>query len=127
MVASGLSTRHTRGVTKPHKRSEGPGESGYPESAAGVLWRKLLADVIRVVPGGAEATIYHRAVEKLLTALLYPALDLPVIEQEIHDGGKRIDIRYTNIARKDFSTGCTTFTMSMHHTSLSSARTIQIS
>ena len=62
----------------------------------------LLAAVTNVAPGGTGATAYHRAVEKLLTALLYPALDLPVIEQEIHDGRKRIDIRYTNIARKGF-------------------------
>ncbi|MCW2754807.1 MAG: hypothetical protein JWQ32_2218 [Marmoricola sp.] len=74
----------------------------------------LLADVLAVTPGDAGATAYHRAVEKLLTALLYPALDFPEIEYHLHDGRKRIDIQYTNIATKGFfhwlhavhNTGC---------------------
>lgn len=65
-------------------------------------WDQLLRDVLDTPPGSEHATQYHRAVEKLLTALFYPALDLPVIEQEIHQGRKRIDISYTNIARKGF-------------------------
>jgi hypothetical protein len=59
----------------------------------------LLADVRAVPTGTADATRYHHAVEALLTALFYPALVEPVIEHEIHEGRKRIDISYTNTAR----------------------------
>lgn len=55
-----------------------------------------------MAPGDAGATKYHRAIETLLTALFYPALDMPVIEQERHEGRKRIDIDYTNIATRGF-------------------------
>jgi len=65
-------------------------------------WDQLLQDVLDTPAGSDHATQYHRAVEKLLTALFFPALDLPVIEQEIHQGRKRIDISYSNIARKGF-------------------------
>jgi hypothetical protein len=63
---------------------------------------QLLQDVLDVPPGRENATRYHHAGEKLLTALFYPALDMPVIELELHEGRKRIDIGYTNIARKGF-------------------------
>lgn len=62
----------------------------------------LLDDVLAVPPGDTGATQYHRAIEKLLTALFYPSLDSPVIEQDLHEGRKRIDIDYTNIARHGF-------------------------
>lgn len=54
------------------------------------------------MPGKADATKYQRAVEKLLTALLYPALDNPKLEQKQHDGRKRIDIDYENQATRGF-------------------------
>lgn len=62
----------------------------------------LLQAVLAVEPGDAGATAYHRAVERLLTAIFYPALDDPIIEQKMDAGRKRIDIDYTNIARKGF-------------------------
>jgi hypothetical protein len=65
-------------------------------------WDKLLADVKAVPPGAAGATDYHHAVERLLTALLYPSLDLPEMEVEIHEGRKRIDITYVNVAAEGF-------------------------
>ncbi len=40
--------------------------------------------------------------EALLTALFYPALSDPKIEDPIHEGRKRIDITYTNTARQGF-------------------------
>lgn len=63
---------------------------------------QLLADVRAIGAGKATADKYHKAVEKLLTALLYPALTLPQIEYPIHDGRKRIDISYSNIAERGF-------------------------
>lgn len=52
--------------------------------------------------GPANATKYHHAVESLLSAMFYPALTDPVREFKIHDGRKRIDIRYSNEARSGF-------------------------
>ncbi|TMC07898.1 MAG: hypothetical protein E6J41_15285 [Chloroflexi bacterium] len=58
---------------------------------------------MQAIPTGpAHATDYHRAVEALLTALFYPALDQPHREFPIHDGRKRIDITYTNTANCGF-------------------------
>lgn len=58
----------------------------------------LLVDVLACDPGGGDATKYQHAVEKLLTALFYPALDNPVLEQKQNNGRKRIDIDYENQA-----------------------------
>lgn len=63
---------------------------------------QLLQDILDTPPGRDNATRYHHAAEKLLTALFFPALDLPIIELELHEGRKRIDIGYTNIARTGF-------------------------
>jgi hypothetical protein len=52
--------------------------------------------------GLKSATAYHHAVEALLTALFYPALDQPRREFPIHEGRKRIDITYTNVASEGF-------------------------
>jgi len=62
-----------------------------------------LLGVVRAIPPGREhADAFHRAVEGLLTALFYSALTEPEIEHPIHRGRKRIDIRYTNVARRGF-------------------------
>ncbi|HEX2903357.1 MAG TPA: hypothetical protein VHO01_07850, partial [Jatrophihabitans sp.] len=65
-------------------------------------WDRVLQDVLQVPVGNPSAHDYHMAVEALLTAVLYPALDFPVIEREINHGRKRIDISYTNIATSGF-------------------------
>lgn len=65
-------------------------------------WGRLLQKVLDVPPGLAGAGDYEKAVEGLLTALLYPMLAYPERQSEIHDGRKRIDIRYTNMARGGF-------------------------
>jgi hypothetical protein len=57
-------------------------------------YRKIKA----IAPGPDGATLYHRAVRDLLTALFYPSLANVKIEREIHDGRKRIDITYDNLA-----------------------------
>jgi hypothetical protein len=62
----------------------------------------LLADVRAHAPGKAAADAYHKAVEKLLSALLYPSLANPEIEYRIHGGRKRIDIAYANVADSGF-------------------------
>jgi len=61
-------------------------------------WDALLAAVRTVKPGKVDATAYERAVEGLLSALFHPDLTNPRVQDEIHDGRKRIDITYTNMA-----------------------------
>jgi hypothetical protein len=78
-----------------HDLGEGTG-SGDPDFDA------LLQDVRDCAPGTPDATRYQRAIEKLLTALLYPALDNPKLEQKQHGGRKRIDIDYENQATRGF-------------------------
>lgn len=65
-------------------------------------WDALLRVVLEVPVGTSDATRYHRAVESLLSALFYPALCNPQIEYPIHDGRKRVDITYTNVATAGF-------------------------
>lgn len=59
-------------------------------------WDELLAAVTEVPTGHSGATAYHRAVEQFLTAIFYPSLSAPRVESELHQGRKRVDIRYTN-------------------------------
>jgi hypothetical protein len=65
-------------------------------------WDELLQKVLNIPTGRADATRYHLAVEELLTALFYPALDFMKHEYKINQGRKRVDITYTNIARNGF-------------------------
>lgn len=65
-------------------------------------WDQLLKLVLDTPSGDKHATEYHHAVQALLTSLLYPALDMPTREDRIHEGRKRIDITYVNIATSGF-------------------------
>lgn len=65
-------------------------------------WDALLEAVTALPTGTDEAASYQRAVESLLSALFYPALADPQPEHKIHDGRKRIDITYTNVATQGF-------------------------
>lgn len=67
-----------------------------------VDWDQLLGAVVAVPPGREHADDYHRAIQSLLTPLLYPSLDMPIREFKIHEGRKRIDINYTNVATSGF-------------------------
>ena len=65
-------------------------------------WDKLLNAVRAVRPGPDDANKYHLAMEALLSALFYPALVFPDRESKIHEGRKRLDIKYTNDATRGF-------------------------
>lgn len=62
-----------------------------------------LHDAIGAIsPGQAGATSYHRAVAALLSALFVSSLGNQNIEVKLHDGIKRIDITYDNVAADGF-------------------------
>ncbi|MDT0341904.1 hypothetical protein [Streptomyces litchfieldiae] len=65
-------------------------------------YEALLQAVLETPPGKADAGKYHSNVEALMTALFYPSLSMPEMEEEIHEGRKRIDISYTNNAVDGF-------------------------
>ena len=65
-------------------------------------WEELLQEVLIVPQGTNGADAYHKAVEKLFSALFSTDLSFPEIEYNIHDGRKRIDIKYTNVAGEGF-------------------------
>lgn len=65
-------------------------------------WGDLLSKVTECKPGTPDATKYEKSIESLLTAALYPNLTNPIAQHEIHDGRKRIDITYTNMALNGF-------------------------
>lgn len=62
----------------------------------------LLEAVVSMEPGKDTAYKYEHAAEALLNALFYPELVIPLRQMEIHEGRKRIDIVYTNMAAGGF-------------------------
>lgn len=62
----------------------------------------LLEKVLNTPTGNRHANEYHSQVERLLTALFYPQLSMPVKEKEILEGRKRVDICYTNTSTRGF-------------------------
>jgi len=65
-------------------------------------WNDLLGEVVVLPTGKENADNYHKAIERLLTPLFYPNLIYPVKEAPIHDGRKRLDILYSNMAVDGF-------------------------
>jgi hypothetical protein len=72
------------------------------EGTAPPNWDELLSHVRAVLAGRAHADAYEKAIEPLLSALFYPGLANPQVQHEIHEGRKRIDITYTNVATSGF-------------------------
>jgi hypothetical protein len=72
------------------------------EGIAAPDWDGLIANVRTVSVGQPDAARYEKEVEGLLTALFYPNLTNPIVQHEIHDRRKRIDITYTNMALNGF-------------------------
>jgi hypothetical protein len=64
--------------------------------------RELLEQVLAIAPGPGGATLYHRSVAKLLRALFDVSLGNMKMETPLHNGIKRVDIMFDNIATKGF-------------------------
>ncbi len=62
-----------------------------------------LREKLRAIPVGTEhATDFHRTAASILDFLFYPRLTNPIIEREIHDGRKRVDLTFDNGAFEGF-------------------------
>ncbi|PBY47843.1 hypothetical protein [Pseudomonas aeruginosa] len=62
----------------------------------------LLEELQSIPPGRDGASSYESVVEKILSVIFYPSLCNPRKQDEIHQGRKRIDITYTNEAKRGF-------------------------
>ncbi len=58
----------------------------------------LIARLQATNSGTEDATAYHKIIKSILELIFYPSLINPVLEQEIHEGRKRIDISFDNAA-----------------------------
>lgn len=74
-------------------------EDGFDEKAFAA---GLRAQLPNIAEGTAAASQYHSFSMGVCTFLFYPSLICPVKEHEIHQGRKRIDIKYTNSAERGF-------------------------
>jgi hypothetical protein len=64
--------------------------------------RDILAEMRAVASGKAGANLYHRCVARLMSGLFATSLGNEQVEHPIHDGMKRMDITYDNVARTGF-------------------------
>ncbi len=65
-------------------------------------WGKLLKDLLEIPTGASDSAAHEKAVGALLTALFYPQLAAPEFQARIHDGRKRIDIKFLNTGSSGF-------------------------
>ncbi|TIX89283.1 hypothetical protein [Rhizobium sp. P44RR-XXIV] len=64
---------------------------------------EALIQGLQEIPGGnADASRYHQHAMAICTFLFHPQLITPVKEAELHEGRKRLDIRFTNAADSGF-------------------------
>jgi hypothetical protein len=74
-------------------------DEGFDERA----FASQLLETLRRVPTGRDnASEYHKLIIGALSFLFYPGMIEPVKEAELHEGRKRLDIRFTNAASTSF-------------------------
>ena len=89
---------------KKLKGAKGPPELddldiGFDEGA----FATALIERLNVIPrGAADASRYHNLAIGICTFLFFPHLITPVKEFELHQGRKRVDIKFTNAAEEGF-------------------------
>jgi hypothetical protein len=84
----------TSETVRPMGHYELAARTGTPPPNFGAL----LEAVVSLPPGPASATVYHRNCADLLQAIFWPHLANMILEREIHEGRKRIDISFDNLA-----------------------------
>lgn len=89
---------------KELKGAQGTPEIGdlerfFDESAFAQALKERLA---QIVPGNRAASEYHTLALGICTFLFHPGLICPIKEQELHQGRKRIDIKFTNAGERGF-------------------------
>ncbi|MET4827821.1 hypothetical protein ABH972_005410 [Bradyrhizobium ottawaense] len=99
-----LNNPHVLQLYRELAKSSGPMaaddlDEGFDERAfAG----QLAAALPRIPTGRAHASAYHKLIIGLLSFLFFPGLIEPVKEAELHEGRKRLDIRFTNAGATPF-------------------------
>jgi len=93
--------RHHPEVLEEYKRlagAKGPLSSEeFDEDFDEATLAAALDGALAEIPAGsANASKYHSLMVGILSFLFFPGLIEPIKEREIHDGRKRIDIKYTN-------------------------------
>lgn len=83
------------------KISDGETEEITTEEIDDIISR-LITELKNIPTGSENATNYHHLMSGMLELLFYPYLNNPRLEHKIHDGRKRIDIAFNNVAEKGF-------------------------
>jgi hypothetical protein len=68
-------------------------DEDFDEPALATALERVLTGI---APGAANASKYHHLMVGFLSFLFFPGLIEPIKEREIHEGRKRIDIKFTN-------------------------------
>ncbi|MFA6253047.1 MAG: hypothetical protein WCV69_02150 [Patescibacteria group bacterium] len=72
------------------------------EEALDDIIEHLKNKLANIQPGNTQASEYHKTMMGALELLFYPSLINPILEQEIHEGRKRIDVVFENNAETGF-------------------------
>lgn len=79
-----------------------PSDSIDTELNLNVVVDHLISRLNAIKQGAATASEYHKTIVGVLEMLFYPSASSPVLEAEINQGRKRIDIYFENCAKEGF-------------------------